>query len=607
MNFKFKEKIKPLFLIFKKIKISYWFLSVSVGIAFLASVMEGASIVMMAKFMKGCIQQNFEFIRTEAWFTKIISLSGVSEIMPQRFLFMSVLAGLLFFSLGKNIFSYVSACAWSYENSRFVHRVRTELYARYLSFGKGFFDHNNLGDASQILIGYTQNVQNFLNTLWGGVLAICMIVIYLVTMINISWRLTLLMLVILPIIQVFNVYVIRKIKRNSYHFARLRTKSSSLMQNSLTCIPLIKAYDCEQIELGNYRNLSDQVRQVQFSMDKKMKLMMPYQEVMSIFVFVFIAIVTSYLMIKKGLGTPAIYFVFLYVMKRLSNSVNALGSLASEFASMSGQMQAIANIFIDENKYFVPSGNTPFKGLIKSIKIVDLNFAYSSSQVTLENVNLEIPKGKVTAIVGYSGSGKSTLVQLLMRYYDCPGKSIFIDEVDIRDLDVASYRKRIAVVSQESHLFNDTIKNNLLYGFKQGAVSETQLNNVLQQARLKDLISKAPQGLDTIIGDRGVQLSGGEQQRISIARAILKNPDILFLDEPTSALDSETEKLIQEALDLLLVGKTIVVVAHRLKTVQNADQIIVLEAGKVVEAGPPAELILEQGHFYELWKNQSLV
>jgi ABC-type multidrug transport system fused ATPase/permease subunit len=266
-------------------------------------------------------------------------------------------------------------------------------------------------------------------------------------------------------------------------------------------------------------------------------------------------------------------------------------------------LEELKKVLNDKDKFFVHSGSREFKGLKEKIEFKNLNFSYDKKIPILKNINCIIEKGKMTAVIGYTGAGKTTIINLLLRFYEINPKSIFIDSTDIREFDIKSLREHIAVVTQEILLFNDTIKNNIIYGLKR-KVNEKEMNKILKEARLHDFIISLPEGINAIIGDRGVKLSGGEKQRLAIARTLLKGSEILILDEATSSLDSKTEKLIQEAIDSAVKDRTSIVIAHRLSTIKNADKIIVIENGTVVEQGALKELIAKKGKFYEYWKEQ---
>ncbi len=257
----------------------------------------------------------------------------------------------------------------------------------------------------------------------------------------------------------------------------------------------------------------------------------------------------------------------------------------------------------DEDKFIVPHGNIDFQGLKERIQFNRLNFSYYKDRQILFDVSFSVEKGKMVAIVGSTGAGKTTLVNLLLRFYDCPPNAILLDGVDVRDFTIKSLLDQSTYVSQETLLFSDTLKANIIYGLKE-VPGEEVIIDALKKSRLYDFVASLPQGLDTYIGDRGVKLSGGEKQRVAIARVILRNAPILILDEATSSLDSKTERLIQEAIDEAVKNKTVVVIAHRLSTVKNADKIVVIENGRFIEEGSLEQLIGKKGKFYEYWEEQ---
>jgi subfamily B ATP-binding cassette protein MsbA len=277
-------------------------------------------------------------------------------------------------------------------------------------------------------------------------------------------------------------------------------------------------------------------------------------------------------------------------------------SVGSSLAKTSGPREELLKIFDDSDKIFVPEGKKECGGLKRSIEFNHLNFSYIPEVQVLEGVTFTIEKGKITAIVGATGAGKTTLVNLLMRFYDCSSSTILIDGVDIREFTLESLRAHMAFVNQEILLFDDTLKMNITYGA--GKVTDEKLVDVAKKARLYDFIMSLPNGFDTLIGERGVKLSGGEKQRTAIARALLKGSEILILDEATSSLDSLTERLIQEAIEEAIKDRTAVIIAHRLSTIRNADKIVVIEDGRVAEQGSLTELMERKGKFWEYWEEQ---
>jgi len=267
-------------------------------------------------------------------------------------------------------------------------------------------------------------------------------------------------------------------------------------------------------------------------------------------------------------------------------------------------LEDLENLFLNEEKFLIPQGTKKFEGVQKEIRFDRVSFEYPGRQPALKQVSFSMKKGQVTALVGPTGSGKTTLAHLLMRFYDCPPGTILVDEEDLRQFDLKSFHKKVAFISQELFLFNDTIRFNLNYGLEEPA-TEKDMNEALRQARLDLFVERLPQQMDTTLGDRGLRLSGGEKQRLSIARALLRKADILIFDEATSSLDSETEQLIQEAIRETVRGKTTLVVAHRFSTIRDAQHIVVLDKGSVVQTGTLEDLLKTSGVFSTLWKAQS--
>jgi subfamily B ATP-binding cassette protein MsbA len=295
--------------------------------------------------------------------------------------------------------------------------------------------------------------------------------------------------------------------------------------------------------------------------------------------------------------------LFFYLLKQASNRFYFLSIVKNSFARVAGPIAEITKIFDDRDKFFVISGKKEFPGLTDNIEFRNLNFSYIDKTQVLKDISLTIEKGKITALVGPTGAGKTTLINLILRFYECPPSSIFIDGTDIKEFSLSSLRKHMALVSQDALLFDDTLKNNIVYGLNR-EISEEELTGIAHKARLYDFIMKLPHKFDTYIGDRGVRLSGGEKQRVTIARALLKNTEILILDEATSSLDSKTEKLIQEAINEAIKGRTTIVIAHRLSTIKNADKIAVVEDGRFIEEGTLPVLLDKKGKFYEYWQEQ---
>ena len=287
----------------------------------------------------------------------------------------------------------------------------------------------------------------------------------------------------------------------------------------------------------------------------------------------------------------------MFVLFRLVPLISQINQNRETLNSFHGSVSNIKELLRRDNKIYLTNGTIPFTQLKHRIEFVATDFGYNPDELVLKNINLIIVKGQTTALVGASGAGKTTLVDLITRFYDPVRGQVLIDGIDLRELEINSLRRQMGIVSQDTFIFNTSVRENIAYGLEN--IDESAIIEVARQANAWEFIQELPQGMETILGDRGVRLSGGQRQRIAIARAILRDPEILILDEATSALDSVTERLIQQSLDRLTQGRTVIAIAHRLSTIIQADKVVVIKEGSIVEEGSYAELIARKG---ELWK-----
>jgi ABC-type multidrug transport system fused ATPase/permease subunit len=308
-------------------------------------------------------------------------------------------------------------------------------------------------------------------------------------------------------------------------------------------------------------------------------------------------IVAFAVFVTNGTLQVASLLTFFFVLFRLIPNLQNVNNVLAQLSTLYGSADNIKELLRTDNKQYFQNGEIKFLGLKRAIDFVSVDFGYDASNLVLHDITLTIEQGKMTALVGGSGAGKTTLADLIPRFYDPTQGKVLIDGVDLREFEINSLRRNMAVVSQDTFIFNTTVQNNIAYG-TEGTTQEA----ILEAARLAnalEFIQEMPEGFDTQLGDRGVRLSGGQRQRIAIARALLRNPDILILDEATSALDSVSERLIQESLEKLAIGRTVIAIAHRLSTIASADKVVVLEQGQIVEQGKYQELLEQRG---KLWK-----
>lgn len=484
-----------------------------------------------------------------------------------------------------------------------VRDIRNQINKKITELSLGFFSEERKGDIIARVSGDVNEVEasimSSLDMLFKNPI---LIIIYLIGMIVISWQLTIFVLILLPVAGYIMGQVGKKLKRRSLEGQQMWGGLMSQIEETLGGLRIIKAFNAEKKIQARFENSNDQFRRTTNRIYRRQQMAHPMSEFLGTATIAIVLWYGGTLILSNNSSIDASTFIYYLVIfysiinpaKDLSKSVYAIQKgLAS--------MERIDKILKAESDIKDPA--EPRKiDLNKHIKYNNVWFKYQHDWV-LKGINLTIPKGKTVALVGQSGSGKSTLVDLLPRFYDVTEGSVTIDDTDIRDASLYDLRSLMGNVNQEAILFNDTFFNNISFGVE-GATQE-QVEEAARIANAHEFIMASEEGYNTNIGDRGGKLSGGQRQRVSIARAILKNPPILILDEATSALDTESERLVQDALENLMRNRTTVVIAHRLSTIRNADEICVMHEGEIVERGRHEELLALDGYYKRLCDMQS--
>ncbi|ALM10327.1 MAG TPA: hypothetical protein DEB30_00420 [Candidatus Peribacter riflensis] len=592
---------KTLYLL-QRIRIHPAYLLIPLFFSLLAAAFEGIGMGLLVPILNGFLNKSFAFATGIPVLGKALQLLPDTFLANDRLLFVVFLGGFIAVYVLKNALRFLANASMGYFSERCLHHLRKALFAKYLSFGKLFFDTTNVGHHSTLLLHFSQNALYPVAALDGFVGALFSLAVYLVVLLSISSKLTLVALPLFVLLHFAIRFMITRIKGLSRSIAEQGSALGRKSVEILSTIPLVKSYQTERKEQDHYTSISDLKAKFDFRVRVLLGMILPLQEIITLLVVSIVMAGSFYVFGRAQIASAPALLVYFYIIMNASGKFGTVSGYRGVLANASGPLDAVLEIFDEEGKYFVRGGSTVFPGLRDSIAFRHLTFSYLPDREVLHAVSFTVEKGKMTAIVGPTGGGKSTLISLLMRYYDCPSASLFVDGTDIRELTLDSYIRRVALVSQETLLLHDTLRNNITYGLSH--VPEERIQEALRRARLSDFIAKLPQGLETPIGDRGVKLSGGEKQRVSIARALLKDAEILILDEATSSLDSKTESLIQEAIDDAVSGRTSIVIAHRLSTIKHADKIVVLEEGKVTEEGTLQELLEKKGAFFALWEQQ---
>jgi len=577
--------------------------SVPVLFSLAAAFFDGLSIFLLAPLLKGVIKQNFAFVGQLPVFQDIIRLLYGDLFPSNQKIFVLLICLTLFAACTNQAWRYISALAICNLARKTANRLRKVLFARYMSFGKLFFDETNYGYLQNVLINFTDNIADKLIRLQYLLTGILVMLVYLMIMFAISWKLTLYLLLIAPPLNFAFKKLILKIGKSSEAYAGFQKDFMRKTFNTLTCILLTKSYAAEEQEKHAFAKSSDCIEKLRFSMDKKTSMVSPLNRVVMLIVLLSCVAVIAKLL-SKGVLEISQIMIYFYMLRENLIHFEDLVQFKAELASINGQIKEISKMFSDQKKHFVTGGNKVFRKLETGVVFKHLNFSYRKDMPVLKDMSMVIPKGKTIGIAGATGTGKTTLISLILRFYDAPAGTIFLDDTDIRKFTIGSLMRHIAYVSQDPLLFHGTIRENIAYGLNE--ISDETIIKAMEKADLSDFLTGLPQGLNTVIGDRGIRISGGEKQRVSIARAILKNAEILILDEATSSLDSESEKKIRETTSRLIKDKTAIIIAHRLSTIQNADKIFVLEQGTVQEQGTFNELLKKKGRFFQYWQKQNL-
>lgn len=487
-----------------------------------------------------------------------------------------------------------------------VRDLRIQIYRKILSLPIGFFSQERKGDIIARISGDVSEVESSItSTLDMLIKNPILIAIYMTVLCLMSWQLTVFTLIFAPLMMFIMGLIGRKLKARSLEAQQYWSDTMSQVEETLGGLRIIKAFLAEKKMTRRFDAVTGQMKNKNTLVGVRQASAHPVSEFLG---SVMIAIVlwfggTLILGERTTIDAPA-FIAYMTILYSIIQPIKDLSKAAYAVPKGLASMERIDKILEAVNPLQEPDKPLELKGFEKEIRFRDVDFSYDGSRKVLDGINLSIPKGKTIAIVGSSGAGKSTLVDLIPRFWDVSGGSVEIDGKDVRKLRLADLRGLIGNVNQEPILFNDTIFNNISFGVE-GATLE-QVEQAARIANAHDFIMEKPLGYQENIGDRGSKLSGGQRQRISIARAILKNPPILILDEATASLDTESEKLVQEALDRLMSTRTTIAIAHRLSTVKNADEIIVMSEGKIVERGRHDQLIELGGIYRKLYDMQSL-
>ncbi len=530
----------------------------------------------------------------------LLTMIGTGTGPNAALVMISVILGMLIL---KNASNYFSTLVSSQLTRMLTNDIRKEGLKLILDVDWTYYVRTKVGDIINYLgaeVGRTASaIRNAIQLLT----TVITILVFVSILIAISWKLTVITTILLALVTLANQYYINRAKV----FGAMLTDQSRLYSGSmlelLSGMRLVKATASEQREYQKLDELIALRERSDFQSQANNAVINPVNEVAGMLTILAIVVFGRMFFNSQLDSLSTVLLTYLLILFRLLPYIGLLNSLRSTFANTAPSVALIADFLDRTNKPFMVNGKKTFTGLSQDIRFETIAFKYPGNETPiLQGLNLTLPRGTTLALVGSSGAGKSTLADLLPRFYDPIEGRITLDGVDIRDYDIASFRRHLGIVSQDTFLFNTSVRENIAYGCEN--VTDDRVIDAAKRANAYEFIINLPQGFETPIGDRGVLLSGGQRQRLAIARALLRDPQILILDEATSALDTVSERLVQQAIDELSHSRTTLVIAHRLSTIRRAHQIAVLDKGRVVEVGNHEALLEQKGHYYRLYQMQ---
>ena len=570
----------------------------------LGSLLDGFTMVLLIPFLRALFGEATTLPGAGSLVERVLDwtvgpfLEAANPSVALRNVVIVVMAGLVL----KNLFFYTANALGVKVREGMVRDLRDQLYAHLQRLPLGFFDRHKAGQLVARVFTDTNQTKEIINYTITDVLKhVASLLVFLAVLFAISWKLTLLALLVAPLFLGFLKPMLWRLRKGFRSAYDAQGELTSMLQETASGARLVKAYGAEAYESDRFKRTNRAFYRSLLRSERVRLLSSPLSEVLGGLVTLVIVWVGAQLVFSAQLSAEA-FLAFLTVSLRLQSPIKAL----TTFPARAQASLAAADRFfeiLDRVVERVWAGARRIEGIEEGVVYEDVHFAYGGEEPVLNGVSFAVRKGEVVALVGPSGAGKSTVVDLLPRFYEPSAGRITVDGIDIGEIGLDSLRDLLGVVSQETVIFHDSVRANIAYGAMEKYTQE-EIETASRAANAHDFIARLPKGYDTVLGDRGVRLSGGQRQRIAIARAILRDPPLLILDEATSALDSESELLVQQAIDRLLANRTVIVVAHRLSTVRDAHQIIVLDGGRIVESGRHEELLDRRGAYRRLYELQ---
>ncbi|RZM76698.1 ABC transporter ATP-binding protein [Leptolyngbya iicbica LK] len=523
--------------------------------------------------------------------------------LPETYRYAAMALAALLLIVLKNASNYLSALASGMLSRAMTSDLQRQGLDMILSVDLEYFGKAQVGELVNRLGGEMNRAATAITATIRLFVTVATVLVFLGILLSISWQLTIVATLLLPISSLVVQILVKRTKHYSRAFTRLNSLYSGGLVELISGIRLVKSVVAEDREYERFAGYINEREDLNLKIQMNSGIVNPLGEVLNISVLFILILLARWLFQDQLASLAAVMVTYLVLLNRLLPYISQVNSGRNQLAQVSASVDIVHNLLRTDNKSFMQNGAISYSGLNEGIEFRNVCFHYPDVQnPVLQNINLKLPKGTTLALVGSSGAGKSTLADLVPRFFDPTAGQILVDGQDLKSFNIAQIRKAMGIVGQETFLFNNTVRYNLAYGNFEA--TDAEILDAAKRANAYDFIMNLPEGLDTMIGDRGVMLSGGQRQRLAIARALVQNPEILILDEATSALDTVSERLVQEAIDELSRDRTTLVIAHRLSTVRKADQIAVMASGQVVELGTHESLIKQNGTYSKLCQLQ---
>ena len=586
-------------LILREAKHFYKIVLLAILFPILAALFEGFGVGFLLGFLQNLISPDAEPFQTGLQLFDIFIL-GINRPDLERLYRVSAL--ILGSSWLKSLCNYGAAIATSTAQVRLIDRLNRQVFEQLQGLSLRFFTDTRSGELVNTLSAELFYLQQAIGSISVIFSKGATLVIYTAIAFWISWPLCLIAAALFSLAAIGLSALRKRVRKASFPASQSRAEFMALATEFINGIRTVKAFSTEGYERHRYYRASEKIVTAVSTSARRLALIVPLTEAIATTILIAIVIISMALFVARGTLQTASLLTFLFILFRLIPSIQAINGCFAQLSSYQGSIASVNALLRQDDKPYIINGAQKLDRFKKAIEFISVDFAYDTGNPVLQNVTLSIEKGKTVALVGASGAGKSTLADLVPRFYDPTQGQILIDGLNLKAYEIKSLRDRMAIVSQETFIFNASVRDNIVYG-SHGRATEAAVLEAARQANALDFIREMPDGFDTVLGDRGVRLSGGQRQRIAIARALLRNPEILILDEATSALDSVSEKLIQDSIEQLSTGRTVIAIAHRLSTISNADKVVVMAEGRIVEQGGYQELLATKG---ELWKYHQL-